>query len=235
MTFRLTCNGFRDLRMIGQIFLVALWRGRFFLSTELTQLGVLIRQIVSRIIYLNAKLTRFNTRFWKPKVKKDPVTSEMSQALLESKITDKSPLRILHLLSRAVLITRGFLRFSELYHIKPAMLSFSNLMCPFFLESSTCAHFRDGAWIVDWQLVPSRPWRSTSRRLKSNSPRVYRCAGSLLLLGQKKKKHETKGLAIQGLENSLRTPLDILRTVRRLVLIALGLEEPLLRLCRCRW
>ena len=35
----------------------------------------------------------------------------------------------------------------------------------------------------------------------------------LLLLGQKKKKNETKGLAIQGLENSLRTPLDILRTV----------------------
>ena len=173
MTFRLTCNGFRDLRMMGQIFLVAFMTRTIFSfhRIDATWGPHSTDRFANHL--LNAKLTRFNTIFWKPKVKKDPVTSEMSKVLVESKITHKSPLRILHLLPRAILITRSFLRFSELYHIKPAMLSFSHLMCPFFLESSTCAHFRDGAWIVDWQFVPSKPWRSTSRRLKSNSPRIY--------------------------------------------------------------
>ena len=53
----------------------------------------------------------------------------------------------------------------------------------------------------------------------------------LLLLLSQKKKYEAKGLAIQKLENSsVRTPLEILRTVRTLVFIALGLDEPLLQL-----
>ena len=81
------------------------------------------------------------------------------------------------------------------------------------------------------QLVQSRPWRTTSRRLKSISPRIYRCSEPLLLLGRKKK-YEAKGLAIQEQENSLRTPLEIQRTFPRLVFIALGLEEPPLRLTK---
>ena len=53
--FRLRWNGSRDLRMIGQIILVAfltrtIGAFRLFLFTELTKLGVLIRLIVSQII-----------------------------------------------------------------------------------------------------------------------------------------------------------------------------------------
>ena len=57
MTFRLGRNGSRDLRMIGLIFLVALMTRTILLfCPELTQLGVLIRLIVSQIIWtLNSR------------------------------------------------------------------------------------------------------------------------------------------------------------------------------------
>ena len=75
--------------------------------------------------------------------------------------------------------------------------------------------------------MTNKPHRTSAGRL--TFPRIYCCSGPLLLLGQKKK-YEAKGLAIQEVENSFRTSLEILRTFRRLVFIALGLKEPPLQL-----
>lgn len=172
--------------MMGQIFLVAFMTRTIFSfhRIDATWGPHSTDRFANHL--LNAKLTRFNTRFWKPKVKKDPVTSEMSKALVESKITHKSPLRILHLLPRAILITRSFWRFSELYHIKPAMLRFRHLMCPFYLESSKCDHVRDGPRIVDLPTCPVKALEVYISRLKSDFQRIYRCTGPLLLLVQRK-------------------------------------------------
>lgn len=83
----------------------------------------------------------------RPKVKKDPLTPEILKALVESKITDKSP-SICDLRSVALCLIgyAGFFRFSELCHIKACDVKFF----PSFshLESSKCDQFRDGAWIV---------------------------------------------------------------------------------------
>ena len=147
----------------------------------------------------------------RPKVKKDPITPEILNALVESKITDKSP-SVCNLRSFALCLIgyAGFFRFSELCHIKACDVKFFPSYVSIFLESWKCDQFRDGAWIViartDLPTCLARPWRTTSRRLKSISPRIYRCSEPLLLLGQK---YEAKGLAIQERENSLRTPLEI--------------------------
>ena len=53
------------------------------------------------------------------KVKNDPVTIEILQALVESKITDKSPsISDLRSVALCLIGYAGFFRFSELSHIK---------------------------------------------------------------------------------------------------------------------
>ena len=168
------------------------------------------------------------------KVKKDPMTPEMLTALVESKITDKSPsLSDFRSVALCLIGYAGFFRFSELRHIKACDVKFFPSYVSIFLESSKCYQFRDGAWIImartDLPTCPVKAWRTTSRRLKSISSGIYRCLESLPLLKQKKK-YEAKGLAIQELKNSLRTALEIQRMFPRLVFIALGREEPPLRL-----
>ena len=85
----------------------------------------------------------------RPKLKKDPVTPEMLKALMESKITDKSP-PISDLRSVALCPTgyTGFFRFSELSQIKACNVRFFPLYASIFLESAKTDQFRDGAWIV---------------------------------------------------------------------------------------
>ena len=85
----------------------------------------------------------------RPKVKKDPITPEILNALVESKITDKSP-SVCNLRSFALCLIgyAGFFRFSELCHIKACDVKFFPSYVSIFLESSKCDQFRDGAWIV---------------------------------------------------------------------------------------
>ena len=64
-----------------------------------------------------------------PKVKKDPLTPEI---LVESKITGESDLLFQILLSCVLLVTRVFLRFSELCHLKTCDVELSPRLCPFF-------------------------------------------------------------------------------------------------------
>ena len=55
----------------------------------------------------------------RPKVKKDPVTPEMLKALMESKITDKSPsISDLRTVALCLIGYARFFHFSELSHIK---------------------------------------------------------------------------------------------------------------------
>ena len=85
----------------------------------------------------------------RPKVKKDPITPEILKALVESKITDKSP-SVCNLRSFALCLIgyAGFFRFSELCHIKACDVKFFPSYVSIFLESWKCDQFRDGAWIV---------------------------------------------------------------------------------------
>ena len=85
----------------------------------------------------------------RPKVKKDPITPEILNALVESKITDKSP-SVCNLRSFALCLIgyAGFFRFSELCHIKACDVTFFPYYVSIFLESWKCDQFRDGAWIV---------------------------------------------------------------------------------------
>lgn len=112
----------------------------------------------------------------------------MSKALVESKITDKSsslsdPRSVaLYFIDYPQVF---FFCFSELY-IKPAMLRFCHLMCPFYLESSKCDHFRDGPWILHLPTCPVKALQVYISRLKPDIQRIYRCTGPLLLLVQKK-------------------------------------------------
>ena len=76
----------------------------------------------------------------RPKVKKDPVTPEMLKALVESKITDKSPSisdrrsQIGCLISYSL---RGFFfRFSELSQIKACDVKIFPRMLPFLVQSA---------------------------------------------------------------------------------------------------
>ena len=66
------------------------------------------------------------------------------------------------------------------------MLRFCHLMCPFYLESSKCDHFRDGPWIVDLPTCLVKALEVYISRLKSDFQRIFRCTGPLLLLVQKK-------------------------------------------------
>ena len=140
----------------------------------------------------------------RPKVKKDPITPEMLKALVESKITDKSfSLSDLRFVALCLIAFAGFFRFSELCHIKACDVKFFPSYVSIFLESSNCDQFRDGAWIVIARTdLPTCPSQGIG------SPKIYRCSEPSLLLGQKKK-YEAKRLAIQELENSLRTPLEM--------------------------
>ena len=89
----------------------------------------------------------------RPKVKEDPVTPKMLKALVESKITDKSPsISDRRSVALCLIGYAGFFRFSELSQKKacdvksppPPRPSY----LPFFLESSKTDQFRDEAWIV---------------------------------------------------------------------------------------
>ena len=83
------------------------------------------------------------------KLKKDPVTPEMLKALVESKITDKSPsISDLRSVALCLLGYAGFFRFSELSQIKACDVRFFPSYASIFLESSKTDQFRDGAWIV---------------------------------------------------------------------------------------
>ena len=85
----------------------------------------------------------------RPKLKKDPVTPEMLKALVESKITDKSPsISDLRSVALCLLGYAGFFRFSELSQIKACDVRFFPSYASIFLESSKTDQFRDGAWIV---------------------------------------------------------------------------------------
>ena len=85
----------------------------------------------------------------RPNVKKDPITPDMLKAFVESKTTDKSPsLCDIRSIALCLIGYAGFFALASYVISKPAMLSFSHLMGPFFLESSKCDQFRDGAWIV---------------------------------------------------------------------------------------
>ena len=85
----------------------------------------------------------------RPKVKKDPITPEMLKALVESKITDKSPsLSDFRSVALCLIGYAGFFRFSELCHMKACDVKFFPSYVSIFLESSKCDQFRDGAWIV---------------------------------------------------------------------------------------
>ena len=114
----------------------------------------------------------------------------MPKALVESKVTDKSSSlsdpRSVALCFIDYAEFFFFFCFSELYHIKPAMLRFRHLMCPFYLESSKCDHVRDGPRIVDLPTCPVKALEVYISRLKSDFQRIYRCTGPLLLLVQRK-------------------------------------------------
>ena len=85
----------------------------------------------------------------RPKVKKDPVTPEMLKALVESKITDKSPsVSDRRSVALCLIGYAGFFRFSELSQIKACDVKFFPSYASIFLESSKTDQFRDGAWIV---------------------------------------------------------------------------------------
>ena len=74
----------------------------------------------------------------RPKVKEDPVTPKMLKALVESKITDKSPsISDRRSVALCLIGYADFFRFSEL-----------SLVSSISLESSKTDQFRDGAWIV---------------------------------------------------------------------------------------
>ena len=61
----------------------------------------------------------------RPKVKKYPLTPETLKALLESKITDKSPsISDLRSVALCLIGYAGFFRFSELSHIKACDVKF---------------------------------------------------------------------------------------------------------------
>jgi len=61
----------------------------------------------------------------KPKVRKDPVTPEMLKALVQWRITDKSPsLSDLRSVALCLIGYAGFFRFSELCHIKDCDVKF---------------------------------------------------------------------------------------------------------------
>lgn len=135
----------------------------------------------------------------------------MPEALVESKITDKSSS-----LSDPRSVALCFIDYADiffcfrgLYHIRPAMLRFFHLMCPFFIKSSKCDDFRDRPWFVDLATCPVKALEVYISRLKSNFQTIYHCTGPLLLFLQKKE-YKAKRLAIQELENSSKTPLEIL-------------------------
>ena len=139
----------------------------------------------------------------KPKVKKDPVTPEMLKALVESKITDKSP-SVSDRRSAALCLMgyEGFFRFSELSQIKACDVKFFPSYASIFLESSETDQFRDGRGSLSrgqtYRLVLSRPWKNTIYR--STSPKIYRSSEPLQFLGQKRWS-EAKGLVIRELVN----------------------------------
>ena len=142
----------------------------------------------------------------RPKVKKDPVTPEMLKALVESKITDKSP-SISDLISVASCLIgyASFFRFSELSHIKACDVKFFPSYASIFLEWSKTDQFRDGAWIViarsDLPTCPViRPWKSTSQPRRSTSAKIYLSSEPLLLL-VRKRWSGAKGLVIRELAN----------------------------------
>ena len=61
----------------------------------------------------------------RPRIKKDPITPEMLKALVESKITDKSPsLSDLRSVALCLIGYAGFFRFSELCHITACDVTF---------------------------------------------------------------------------------------------------------------
>ena len=148
----------------------------------------------------------------RPKVKKDPVTPEMLKALVESKITDKSP-SVSDRRSAALCLMgyEGCFRFSELSQIKACDVKFFPSYASIFLESSETDQFRDGRGSLSrgqtYRLVLSRPWKNTSQLRRSTSPMICLSSEPLLLLGRKRWS-EAKGLAIRELANLLRMLLE---------------------------
>ena len=142
---------------------------------------------------------------------------------MESKITDKSPsLSDLRSVALCLIGYAGFFRFRELCRIKAFDVKFFPFNVSFYPESSKCDQFRDGAWTViarsDLPTCPVKALEDYISAAQINFSRLYRCSGPLLPLGQKMK-YEAKGLPIQELENSLRTPLKMLLTFQRLAFI----------------
>lgn len=73
----------------------------------------------------------------------------MLKALVESKITDKSPfISDLRSVALCLIGYAGFFRFSELSQIKACNVKFFPSYASISLESSKADQFHDGAWIV---------------------------------------------------------------------------------------
>ena len=73
----------------------------------------------------------------------------MLKALVESKITDKSPsISDRRSVALCLIGYAGFFRFSELSQINACDVKFFPSYVSIFLESSKTDQFRDGAWIV---------------------------------------------------------------------------------------
>ena len=85
----------------------------------------------------------------RPKCRKEPITAEMLQMLVDSSFKDKcASVLTLRSLALCLLGYAGFLRFSELSNLRACDVKISGSFCRLFLECSKTDQLREGAWVT---------------------------------------------------------------------------------------
>lgn len=100
--------------------------------------------------------------------KKEPVTPEIIHLIFEKFGHPSATQSDLRLLTLCVLCYTGFLRFSELVHLRRCDLQIEESFMPVFIEQSKTDIYRDGAWVVIARsLKPTCPVNLTLRYFQS--------------------------------------------------------------------